>query len=414
MSLIFEDMFVSPGVYFHVFPALNQGSRDVWDNMVTERDGRRIRMIDMFPTNLGFIRNESEMSITYTNGSRYQIMGAEDDKAIERLRGPNPVGVVFSEYAYMNPKAWEVLSPALAENNGWAAFISTPNIEDDHFHKVLKIAQQNEDRWFWQILTVDDTQRDAIDESGMPVITQDAITAERQDGKREEDIRREYYCEFQSYQYGTIYGDIMMAAERDNRITDIPYDPRLAVGVCADLGHSDHTALWFYQIYMNKKLFIDYWEGTQKEPKDIARVLREEKPYIYGRIVLPWDGRGASNYLEEVNFRNIHVCQRTTSLWSSIQDCRRELLTSYFDRTRCAIGIEHLKRYKSEFDETNRVFNQRPIHDHHSHGADAFRTGVEGGWEPLIFSSPWHGNADPIKIDSNFDPRLIGIPQWRP
>jgi hypothetical protein len=409
MSIIFEDMLEHPATYFHIFPALNQGRRDVWDNMITESSGKKSRMIDMFPQELGFLRNEAEMSITHTTtGARYQIMGAEDEKAIEKLRGPNPYGLVYSEAGFMNPKAWEVLSPVLAENGGWAAFISTPNVEDDWFHKLLKTAQADPERWFSQVLTVDDTRRDAVGENGGPVITPEAIEGERRDGKSEQDIQREYYCAFQGYQYGTIYGQHMMQAAADGRITRVPYDPLLPVGVVLDLGHSDHMAAWFYQIFMNKKLFIRYKEWQQKEIKDFARYAREETPYSFGRICLPWDGRAAANYLEEVHFKNVNVMEkRTASVWTSIQDCRRDLYTSYFDEVNCAIGIEHLKKYKAEYDEEKRVFMPKPIHDEHSHAADAYRTGTEVGWEPILNTSMFYGRErDQVKVDSAFDPRI--------
>ncbi|WP_315928882.1 hypothetical protein [Mesorhizobium sp. SP-1A] len=42
------------------------------------------------------------------------------------LVGTPPVGLTASEWALANPTAWAYLAPILAENNGWAAFISTP------------------------------------------------------------------------------------------------------------------------------------------------------------------------------------------------------------------------------------------------------------------------------------------------
>jgi phage terminase large subunit len=44
-----------------------------------------------------------------------------------------------------------------------------------------------------------------------------------------------------------------------------------------------------------------------------------------------------------------------------------------FDAEKCKEGIEALRHYRSEFDEKNKVFRPRPLHDWASHDADAFR-----------------------------------------
>ena len=45
----------------------------------------------------------------------------------------------------------------------------------------------------------------------------------------------------------------------------------------------------------------------------------------------------------------------------------------WFDASKCARGIEALKLYRSEWDETLKVLRPRPVHDWTSHAADAFR-----------------------------------------
>src|SRR5712692_4835836 len=121
MNITFLSLLSRVGNYIHVFPALNMGRRDIWDNIIQEkRDGIEysLKMTDMFPPEFVRARNESEMQYEFINGSTWQIMGADDDAAIDRLRGPNPIGCVFSEYAFMNPKVWKVLQPVILENGG--------------------------------------------------------------------------------------------------------------------------------------------------------------------------------------------------------------------------------------------------------------------------------------------------------
>jgi len=55
-----------------------------------------------------------------------------------------------------------------------------------------------------------------------------------------------------------------------------------------------------------------------------------------------------------------------------IQAGNATLPRCYFDRS-CEDGIEHLKSYRRTYDETKKIFSSTPVHDEHSHAADAFR-----------------------------------------
>jgi hypothetical protein len=45
----------------------------------------------------------------------------------------------------------------------------------------------------------------------------------------------------------------------------------------------------------------------------------------------------------------------------------------YFDREKCRLGLNALTNYRKEFDERNREYRIKPVHDWTSHGADAMR-----------------------------------------
>ena len=64
-------------------------------------------------------------------------------------------GIVFSEYALANPSAWAYYRPILEENQGWAAFITTPRGRN-HALALFQYASQSAD-WFCELLTASDT-----------------------------------------------------------------------------------------------------------------------------------------------------------------------------------------------------------------------------------------------------------------
>ena len=56
-----------------------------------------------------------------------------------------------------------------------------------------------------------------------------------------------------------------------------------------------------------------------------------------------------------------------------IQAGRSMLNRCWFDEKKCNRGIEALRQYRREFDEKNKTWRGRPLHDWTSHGADAWR-----------------------------------------
>lgn len=417
LSFILEEMLKRPGTYNDVFPNLKQGRRDVWNNTYREVINgveRSITIRDIFPQELVETYLDDDMFIRLRKeygGATFQIVGADTDEAVESIRGGNQYGVNFSEYAHGNKmkKAWETLRPVFQENGGWAMWSYTPN-GPNHGQELWDTAIANQDEYFTQKLTVDDTRRDAVGEDGSRVVSDESIAQERKEGVREEFIQQEYYCSFTGFLHGSIYGDIMMAKRLMQHIGTIPYIANFPVGIAMDLGKSDAMAAWFYQCINQSIRFIDYWEDTRKTIRDAAQVFRA-KPYLVGKILLPWEGQSAADYLEEIGFSNVIVVPRTKSVGASIDHCRLTLARSYFDSGACSrkqptgnSGLDALDNYKYKWDETLRVFTKVPVHDQWSHGADAFRAGDEGGFEPLEFANTW---SQPIKVETEFDPREV-------
>jgi hypothetical protein len=94
-------------------------------------------------------KNESDLKIELRNGSMIELKGTENAMA---LRGRSLGGVVLDEAAFMDSGVWfEVLRPALADKQGWALFISTPEGTASWFYDLWNYAAEPEshdwDRW---------------------------------------------------------------------------------------------------------------------------------------------------------------------------------------------------------------------------------------------------------------------------
>lgn len=138
------------GNYWHMLPQFNQCRKAIWE-AINPRTGKK-RIDDVFPEEMRTSTRNTDMYISFTNGSSWQLVGSDNYNS---LVGSPPVGIVFSEYALSDPSCWAYLSPIIEENGGWAAFISTSR-GDNHLKAILDMARVRPD-WFAQVLTAEDT-----------------------------------------------------------------------------------------------------------------------------------------------------------------------------------------------------------------------------------------------------------------
>jgi hypothetical protein len=346
-----------------MLPQQSQGRKTIWDGI--DRHGRR--MIDQaFPPPLRVSTNKQEMKIELKCGSIWQVVGSDNYNS---LIGSNPVGVIFSEYSVADPSAWDYIRPILAENGGWAMFIYTARGRN-HGATLYDMARQNE-AWFAQILTVDDTG----------IMGPEVIEEERRSGMSEDMIAQEYYCSFQAAIVGAYYGRQMQDADKEGRITQVPYDPSVPVETWWDLGMRDTMSIWFVQRAGPQIRLVDYYANSGEGLPHYAKVL-QERGYIYGRHIAPHDievreiGTGKSR--REVAMAlgiKFDVAPRL-DVDDGIDAVRAMLPMCWFDAAKCALGIEAMRQYRKEWDDRNKVFHDHPLHDWTSHPADAFRTGA--------------------------------------
>ena len=154
------------GLYWHAFPQLKMGKRIAWNGMTN--DGRKFRSAfpdwDRAGERGAFLKssNNNEMYLETKEGDVYQIIGTEDPDA---LRGPNPVFIDWSEFAYMDGDTCRgITDPILAANEGIEVINTTPNGKN-HAWRLYQLAlkdqfdhKTNPNGWFVQRLTIDDTK----------------------------------------------------------------------------------------------------------------------------------------------------------------------------------------------------------------------------------------------------------------
>ena len=315
---------------------------------------------------LGGKRHETELKVDLWNGSRVQIFGSDNPDA---LRGLGFDGVCMDEFALMSPRTWtEVVRPAVSDKLGYVIFIGTP-MGHNQFWDVYDFAKRTGKDWYAQLYRASETE----------IISAEELESARET-MPEDQFEQEYECSFQAAVSGAYYGKQIQKAERENRITEVDYDPNLDVETWWDLGIGDSTSIWFAQRTGEEVRLIDYYETSGESLGHYATVLRD-KGYNYGRHIGPHDittrelGTGKSRL--EVAYDlglDFEVCPRL-EVDHGIEAVRNNLDNCWFDKNRCKYGIDCLRQYRKQFDDRMQTFKNKPLHDWSSHAADAFRYG---------------------------------------
>jgi len=315
----------------------------------------------------GLKMSESELWVEYPhNGARIRLYGADN---YDRMRGLYFDDLTIDEPAQMDPRAWpEVMRPTLADHQGTATFIGTP-AGRDWFYKIDRDEAGAElPGWFRRILKASET-------GIVPLEELESLKA----GLTEEQYAQEFECSFEAAVIGAYYGKLMAAADADQRITGVPYEPTAQVYTAWDLGIRDATAIWFAQVVGREIRIIDYYEASGADLGHYVRHI-SDKPYLYAGHFVPHDaqakelgtGKSRLEVLESLGLKNITVAAMHR-VEDGINAVRTIIPRCWFDARKCAHGIDALKLYRAEYDDKLQALKPRPVHDWTSHAADAFR-----------------------------------------
>ncbi len=343
------------GRYAYVCPQFNQAKDVAWLYIK--------RLTADIP---GVEYNETELRADLPNGSRIRLYGADNP---DRLRGLYLDGVVLDEFADMRSSVWgEVIRPMLADRKGWAVFIGTPKGHND-FYRSWLYAKQAPD-WFALMLKASN--------SGL-IDSDELIDARR--GMTDDQYEQEFECSFEAAIAGAYYAKDIV----DAQITEVACDPELPVFTAWDIGYSDDTAIWFYQVTRGEIHVIDYYAANGHGVEHYVDVLNDkgysyaklgEKPFLW----LPHDARAktfaSGGKSSQEQFFKLGYASRIVpelSLQDGVQALRMALPRMWFDAEKCKEGIEALKLYRREWDSDKKVFRDKPLHDWTSHAADAAR-----------------------------------------
>ena len=344
-----------PGLYWYVFPTETQGKLALWDGVTNDGKG----YLSYIPKKYISEMRRADLTIKFTNGSVLKFVGASRP---DMLRGAGIKGAVISEYAVMKEETVaSVIMPMLARVGGWILYLYTPSSDARQTHgRELYDRLCKQENAFTQIQTIEDT----FDEHGKPLVREKDLIVS---GMSIEQIRREFYCDFDAWKLrskdeGTFIS-ALRAAESEGRITHLPYDASLVVNTYWDVGVIDYTVIWFVQ---EKADYINIIDCVIERGKDFQYLLNllKSKSYKYGKNVLPHDmGRRqlptldtrlscANSIAAKLGFSAFKLGRRYMRE-EMVAKAREIIARCRFDQSKCSSGLNALR----EFDA-----NKRGVH----------------------------------------------------
>ena len=373
------------GQYAYVAPYYSQAKNIAWDYL--QRYAKPVMAK----------ANQSELWVQLINGAKIKLYGADNPDA---LRGLYLDGIVLDEYADMRPRMWgEIVRPLLADRQGWAVFIGTPK-GHNAFYDIYNNASKDS-KWFCKTLRA--SQTNLLPDSEL----QDAMASMSQD-----QYEQEFECSFEAAIMGAFYGKEMRVLTDAGRVTTVDYDPMFPCHTAWDLGYSDDTAIWWFQVVYGELRILDYHSSNGHQVSyytDLIMAKEREFNYKYGYHYLPHDARaktlasGGKSIIEQISskipLKSLKIVP-SLSLQDGIQATRLALMRSWFDAEKCHDGIECLRQYQREYDEDKKVFRDKPKHDWTSHGADAFRM-LAIAWKEEDKTTPKDNSIRGIVVGQN-------------
>lgn len=350
-------------------------------------------------------------SVIGINGTEFGFEGLRHN--VTRIKSYEGADICWVEEANtVSKRSWDVLIPTIRKPGSeiWISF--NPEFEDDEAYQrfvvnpptncvVIEIGYKD-NPWF-----------------------PDVLEQERLDLKRRDPDAYDHVWEGKCRQWlsGAIYANQLRAAYEEDRITTVDHEPDAKVYTAWDLGRTDDSAIWWYQLVngeihvlesyaiagaspadlasqvLGRRVTIDFVDGDLVVKKGaVIEEIEHRTKYDYAVHWLPHDaraktlaahGKSVQQQLTEAlgdNETYIRIVP-SLSLEDGIQAARTTFPRCWFDKAGCEDGLKALRKYQREVEKDEVSLKARPKHDWTSHLADAFR----------YMAIAWRQESEPIQ-----------------
>jgi hypothetical protein len=237
-------------------------------------------------------------------------------------------------------------------------------------------------RYFVQHLTCEQTFID--EERTTRVIPASFIKEAKEMGMSEEHIRQEFYCDFDVGNIGAYFTREMSDMEQEGRLTFVKPNPALPLHTVWDLGGTDATACWMFQLegrYINLVHIVHDSGYGLKWYLDKVELIRQSFGCRWGNHFMPHDVKQAHQGWEQAESRLMIARQHgwffqvtpKVNFEDGIEAMRYIFPKIRIDKTNCMIGIRAIREYQRQYDEQRACYQSKPMDNWATHIVDALR-----------------------------------------
>lgn len=357
-NLLIREAIRKPGTYWYCFDNYATAYNDIWIAMTS----KGVKFLDMIPEHMVVRMNSAKMEIELTNGSVIKLIGI--NKA-DKLVGAGLNGVVFDEYAVLNPASIEYITAMLAETGGWRVIISTPRGKN-HFYEEAQFAQAHPEFAFYSNM-----------HCGMPEVAQymspGFLKQERLKiiSKYGNDAlyQQEYMTSWVSPNSGSVFGALAKIMKDEGRVTKVEGNDTLPYYTAWDLGNADYTSIVLFQV--DERGFPTVIDHIENRNEDVSWYVGEwkEKRWNVHTHFLPHDAahrKGARNEsykqaLFNEGITNTVVLSKPNRVEDKLNFLRRVFVGLKIDESLDRI-ITCLDKLEYEWNERLHIWSSKPTH----------------------------------------------------
>lgn len=329
------------------------------------------------------------------NGTEFTFEGLHHNvNSIKSYEGADRVWV--EEAQAVSKTSWNVLIPTIRKAGSEIWITMNPEFEDDETYVRFvenppKSAAVQEVNWRdnpWFPAELEEERLDLL-------------------GRNKDDYDHVWEGKCRQWLEGAIYAAELRKVFEQGRICSVPPDAFAPVYTSWDLGRTDDTAIWWFQVIGGEIHVLECYASNGGSLSEYAtqilgrevqidlvgedvvsrmgppiEALAHRRTYRYARHWLPHDARAKTlaakgkSIIEQLSTAltfPLMAIVPDIGVEDGIQAARTMFPRVWFDKEGTDAGIKALRRYQRKQNEDGRSYSPHPKHDWTSHYADAFR-----------------------------------------
>jgi phage terminase large subunit len=318
---------------------------------------------------LGEFYRVLDTEIRGANGTEFLFSGLSTH-TVDSIKSFEGIDIAWVEEGQsVQKRSWDILLPTIRKDGSevWVSY--NPDLETDDTHQRFAINPQagtvsvevnwSDNPWWNDVL---EAQR---------------LHCQKHDSDNYDNI---WEGKCRPAVEGAIYYKEIQAAQDNNRICFVPYDPMLKVHVVVDIGWNDSMSIALVQRLHGGIRIIKHIEDSRRTLDSYSAELKK-MDLNWGKVWLPHDGfsgdvKTGKSVAEIMTKLGWNVPSRDEIVELPVEDgikvARMTFPMIVFDKEGTVSLVESLKRYRRRI---NRATDEEsaPLHDKYSHGADVFR-----------------------------------------